>query len=114
MTGVEALLLTVTVAAIASGQVVFKLASTAWLPGSGLLGLFGLGWFWLGLAIYGGATLAWLALLRTVPLSVAYPFFALAFFIVPLLSWWVLGEAVSLRHWVGALLISAGVWVSVR
>lgn len=114
MTGMEALLLTVTVAAIASGQVLFKLASTAWIPGSGMWGLLGLGWFWVGLVVYGGATLAWLALLRTVPLSVAYPFFALAFFIVPLLSWWLLGESVGPRHFVGALLIGAGVWVSVR
>ena len=114
MTGLEALLLIITVAAIASGQVVFKLASMAWLPGSGLLGLLGLGWFWIGMVVYGGATLAWLALLRTVPLSMAYPFFALAFAIVPLLSWWLLGEAVGMRHWIGALLIGAGVWVSVR
>ncbi len=114
MTGIEALLLTATVAAIASGQVLFKLASTAWPAGSGIDGLLGLGWFWVGLMVYAGATLAWLALLRTVPLSVAYPFFALAFFIVPLLSWWLLGEPLQARQWVGALLIGAGVWVSVR
>lgn len=114
MSGAEALLLTATVAAIAAGQVLFKMASLAWPAGSGLSGLMGLGWFWVGLVVYGAATLAWLALLRTVPLSVAYPFFALAFFIVPLLSWWLLGETVGPRQWVGALLIGAGVWVSAR
>lgn len=110
----EAALLAVTVAAISSGQLLFKLASNAWGPGSGLSGLLQVGWFWAGLVVYGGATLGWLMLLRTVPLSVAYPFFALAFFIVPLLSWWVLGEPMGLRQWTGAALIAAGVWVSVR
>jgi drug/metabolite transporter (DMT)-like permease len=114
MSGLEALLLTVTVAAIACGQVLFKMASSAWPVGSGLMGLAGVAWFWAALVIYGAATLAWLALLRTVPLSVAYPFFALAFFLVPVMSWWLLGEDVGIRNWVGALLIGAGVWVSSR
>jgi len=114
MTGLEALLLISTVAAIASGQVVFKLASMAWVPGSGLVGLLGLGWFWIGMVVYGGATLAWLMLLRTVPLSAAYPFFALAFVIVPMLSWWLLSEPVGFRQWMGAVLIMIGVAVSTR
>jgi undecaprenyl phosphate-alpha-L-ara4N flippase subunit ArnE len=114
MSPLEALLLTATVAAIACGQVLFKVASSAWPEGSGLWGLAGVPWFWAAILVYGGATLAWLAVLRSVPLSVAYPFFALAFFIVPLLSWWLLGEAVGVWQWVGALLIAVGVWVSAR
>jgi undecaprenyl phosphate-alpha-L-ara4N flippase subunit ArnE len=110
----EGLLLIVSVTAIAGGQIVFKLASLAWLPGSGVMGLIKVGWLLLGLLIYGLATLAWLTLLRTVPLSVAYPFFSLAFLIVPLLSWSFLDEPVRLRQWMGATLIAAGVWVSVR
>lgn len=110
----EILLLTATGAAIACGQVLFKVASTAWPQGSGLMGLATVPWFWVALVVYGGATLAWLLALRTVPLSVAYPFFALAFFIVPLLSWWLLGEPVGPRQWIGAVLIAAGVWVSTR
>lgn len=110
----EAALLAVTVSAIASGQTLFKLASMAWVPGSGLLGLMQVPWFWVGLVVYGGATLAWLMLLRTVPLTLAYPFFSLAFFIVPLLSWWFLGEPLQAKQWLGAVLIAVGVWVSVR
>lgn len=114
VSALETLLLTATVAAIACGQVLFKVASSAWAPGSGLYGLAVVPWFWVALVVYGGATLAWLMVLRTVPLSIAYPFFALAFFIVPLLSWQLLGEPVGLRQWIGALLIAAGVWVSAR
>lgn len=114
MSGLEGLLLMMTVAAIACGQVLFKMASNAWPEGTGVMGLTSVAWFWAALVVYAGATLAWLALLRTVPLSVAYPFFALAFFMVPFMSWWVLGEDVGIRHWVGAILIGAGVWVSSR
>jgi len=110
----EALLLAATVSAIAGGQLLFKLASLAWPAQSGVMGLAQVPWFWLALVVYGAATLAWISLLRTVPLSVAYPFFALAFFIVPLLSWWALGEPMSSRQWMGAALIGLGVWVSSR
>ncbi len=111
---IDALLLAATVSAIAGGQLLFKLASMAWVAGSGLGGLLQVPWFWAALVVYGGATLAWLMLLRTIPLSAAYPFFALAFVIVPLLSWWVLNEPITPWKWLGAVLIGLGVWVSAR
>lgn len=103
-----------TVIAIATGQVLFKLAASAWAQGAGLTGLVQVPWFWVGLVVYGGATLMWLMLLRITPLSVAYPFFALAFVVVPLLSWCFLGEALNWRQGAGALLIVAGVWMAGR
>jgi drug/metabolite transporter (DMT)-like permease len=57
------------------------------------------------------ATGLWVALLREVPLSVAYPFVALAFFLVPLMGHWVLGEALRWQTLAGAAVIVAGVWV---
>lgn len=117
ISSMQALHLAATVLTISAGQLLFKLASAAWGPDNGLGGVVGLlhsGWMWAALAVYGLATVAWVALLRTVPLSLAYPFFALAFFIVPLLSWWFLNEPMGLRQWVGAALIALGVWVSAR
>ena len=49
----------------------------------------------------------------TASVAAAYPFLALAFVVVPPLPWRPLGEVVGLRHWIGAMLIGAGVWVSV-
>jgi drug/metabolite transporter (DMT)-like permease len=63
------------------------------------------------LVVYALATGLWVALLREVPLSVAYPFVALAFFLVPLMGHWVLGETLRWQTLAGAAVIVAGVWV---
>lgn len=59
---------------------------------------------WLG----GLSTLVWISVLRTVPLNYAYTVMALAFVIVPTLSFLVLGEPLSLKLGLGSLLIVAG------
>lgn len=115
ITALQAVLLTGTVLALAAGQVLFKLAASRLsADGMSVPALFTNIPLWVALLVYGGATIAWLLLLRELPLSVAYPFVALAFFIVPLLSWLLLGEAISSSQWLGAALIVAGVWVSAR
>lgn len=67
----------------------------------------------LALSIYAIATLMWIIVLRTTPLRVAYPFIALGFVIVPVLSHYLLGESLSWKTFAGAFLIGLGVWVSV-
>ena len=47
--------------------------------------------------------------LRTLPLSLAYPFMALAFIIVPLLGHFLLHEPIGWRNMIGGLLIAFGV-----
>jgi undecaprenyl phosphate-alpha-L-ara4N flippase subunit ArnE len=49
--------------------------------------------------------------LKSVPLTVAYPFMALTFCVVPLLAWLLLGETLSLRYGVGTGLIVIGLLV---
>jgi len=46
------------------------------------------------------------------PLNRAYPFFALSFLFVPLLSGFLLGEPTNARYWVGIGLIVAGIWIA--
>ena len=70
-------------------------------------------WLYVALAVYGLATVVWVALLRQVPLQLAYPFVALAFFFVPILAHWFLGEALRWQSFLGAAFILAGVWISV-
>jgi undecaprenyl phosphate-alpha-L-ara4N flippase subunit ArnE len=103
-----------TVIALAAGQVLFKLTagSISIEPGRILQSLFN----WklvLALTIYAIATVMWIVVLRTTPLRVAYPFIALGFVIVPVLSHYLLGESISWKTFAGALLIGAGVWISV-
>jgi drug/metabolite transporter (DMT)-like permease len=106
------LLLVLTVAALSIGQVLFKLAAGGmraggtwhqWLLNRHLL---------LALVVYAAATGLWIALLRQVPLSMAYPFAALAFFFVPVLAHFTLGEALRWQTFAGAAIIFVGVWVS--
>jgi len=103
-----------TVMALAIGQVLFRLAALRMNPNLPALQQWGLNpHLWAALVVYGVATIAWVAVLRQVPLHLAYPFVALAFFLVPLLAFWLLNEPVRWSTWVGAFLIASGVWISV-
>ena len=98
---------------IAAGQILFKLTSarTGSADLGGLLALLVDPYLIVALAIYGFGTIVWIYVLRSVPLTVAYPFMALTFCVVPLLAWWLLGEHVSLRYAMGTGLIVLGLVV---
>ena len=102
------------VAALSVGQVLFKLAATdmSQVGGITFANLLS-GKLVIALAVYGVATGLWLAVLRITPLRLAYPFAALAFLIVPLLSHFWVGEPLRLNTFIGAAIILAGVWISV-
>ena len=95
---------------IAAGQVLFKLASstTGGLDAKGLTGLFLNPIFLAALALYGFGTVVWIFVLKQVPLTAAYSFMGLTFLFVPLLALAFLGETLSLRYLLGAVLIIAG------
>ena len=67
--------------------------------------------FYAACLLYAGATVLWVWLLTHIPLSAAYPFVGLSFIVVPVASWWFLGEPLGLRYWTGIGLIVAGVGV---
>lgn len=114
MTISQLLLTTLTVIAMASGQVLFKLAANRMLDGGPWPSqLIFNRYLWLAMAVYLSATALWVALLRQIPLHVAYPFVALAFFLVPLLGHWFLGEPLRWQSLFGAMVIVLGVWISV-
>ena len=62
-----------------------------------------------GLALYGGGALAWMGVLSRVDLSLAYPFLALYFVLVPVAAHFALGEAVPLGRWLGIAVIVGGI-----
>ncbi len=114
----RSILLTVLcVVLIAVGQLMFKSAASQWRVD---------GWSWstvagflspvmiAALVVYAVATVLWVYVLRTVPLSAAYAIFALAFVIVPMLAHVVLDEPLSPRVLVGGLIIVVGIVVAVR
>ena len=66
-------------------------------------------YFFLALITYGVATFYWLYLLQTIPLSLAYPFTALAMVIIPITSFYLFNEPLNEIFWVGAILIFMGI-----
>jgi undecaprenyl phosphate-alpha-L-ara4N flippase subunit ArnE len=99
---------------LAVGQMLFKLASSRLITGQGPIALLSslvslplLG----GLLLYGVTTLLWVYLLRELPLSRAYPFMALAFALVPILSWFFFREGLDLRYGVGLTLMLLGLYL---
>ena len=69
------------------------------------------GVFWLALSILllGIGMLLWLAVLRVVPVSVAYPMLSLNFVLVAIAARLIWRETYSVQQWIGTLAIVAGV-----
>jgi drug/metabolite transporter (DMT)-like permease len=105
----------VTVALILGiGQVFFKIAAGRLVVGRGWVPL---AWSMVGwpmatvLFLYAIATVLWVYLLHGLPLSRAYPFIALVFALVPILSWLFFRDALDLRYALGLTLMVAGLYL---
>lgn len=68
-------------------------------------------YIWLGIGLYGAATVLWLAVLSRAPLSQVYPLQSLAYVAGLVLAWQLFGEAVPPNRWIGTGIIIAGVAV---
>jgi undecaprenyl phosphate-alpha-L-ara4N flippase subunit ArnE len=64
-------------------------------------------------AIYGATTVVYVIALQKVPLSLAYPFMALGYIILPLASLMLFGEPISLRYVLGVALILGGLFLAI-
>jgi drug/metabolite transporter (DMT)-like permease len=103
--------------AIAAGQLLFKRAALQVTGSTGsawLLELARLPTMWVAVALYAAATVLWVRILVTVPLSRAYPFVALAFVLVPAAGYLFFGESITGRYVAGTALIILGVIVAAR
>jgi undecaprenyl phosphate-alpha-L-ara4N flippase subunit ArnE len=70
--------------------------------------------FWIWLVCYISVTGLWLFVLRSIPLSQAFPALGLTFALIPLGSHYLLGERVILSQWIGIATIVAGAILVVR
>lgn len=108
------LLILFTVLLLSTGQILFKMAAKdIVLTASGILPSLVSVKLVIALFVYFIATLLWLIVLKDTSLRVAYPFAALAFFFVPAMAYFVLGETVSWNTFIGAFIIAIGVVYSV-
>lgn len=94
---------------ISVGQLIFKQATNALPPQPHLVDWLFNGWLIASLCLYALTTLGWIWILRHAPLHIAYPFMGLAFLIVPVLAWALLGEPLTWQTLAGGVLILAGV-----
>lgn len=102
----------IVVLAIATGQLLFKAAADAWQQAGTIWALPVVYRLLIAFAIYGIATLAWVWVLKHVPLNFAYPVIALTFVIVPVGAKLLFGEALGMRYLLGSGLIIAGIIVA--
>jgi multidrug transporter EmrE-like cation transporter len=72
------------------------------------------GWFWLWGALFSTSMVLWLAGLRTVDLSYAYPLASLGYVLVSFLAIAVLKERVPASRWGAIAVICAGIWLIAR
>lgn len=103
------------------GQVLFKKTALSLSVNSNNLGLIeglikalSVPWLYLALCVYALATIFWLYLLQRIPLSLAYPFSALAMVIVPIIAMLVFGERLNWSYWLGVLFIFTGIIIIAR
>ena len=114
MTNVQITYICVVVTAMVIGQILFKTSSEHLVAEQGALRLVQslLTWhFILALFFYALSTVFWVLLLRQVPLSRAYPFMALSFAILPVLSFVLFKEPLTPRYLVGMLLFLSGLFL---
>lgn len=104
-----------TACSMACGQVLFKIGSKS-LSGNGIVNsvfeFITNPFLIFAIFLYASTIIAWIYVLRVLPLSVAYPITALSYLIVPLISYFILNEQITIRIVMGSVLIILGVVVS--
>jgi len=86
-----------------------QVSGSPWLDSLGITTL-GSGWVWAGIASGIAGLVSWLYVLRWVPLSIAFPLASVVHVLIPLGSWFFLGETMSLLRWCGITLVMTGIW----
>ncbi|TCL64796.1 EamA-like transporter family protein [Hydrogenispora ethanolica] len=105
-----------------AGQLLFKEgAARLDVSLSGAAGVFPLLWrmfaeplIFIGLVCYGVSTVFWILVLKQKNLSMVYPLIASSYILVVFFSWLFRHETVAPSRWVGALIITVGVWLIAR
>ena len=108
-------LLTISIICDVFGQIAFKLGADR-LPDAETVGVPAFcrrmtsePWLVAGIATYVIEFIVWIRVLALVPLGIAFPIASLNILGIALASRFFLGETITRKQWVGAVLITAGV-----
>lgn len=82
----------------------------AWTGISGLTSVY----VWFGIALVILSFITWLYVLRYIPLSLAFPISQVVHVLIPICSWFFLGELISDLRWIGIALVSLGLAIVAR
>jgi drug/metabolite transporter (DMT)-like permease len=104
----EKVLIIICVSIMVLGQVIFKQVAINFNKVGILFGWSVVGLGCVGIFLYGLSTILWINVLQSVPLSKAYPFFALGFVLVPFAGVILFGETIVISQYIGISLIVAG------
>ncbi len=99
---------------IAAGQILFKLSASSLAKTGSFFAPQTMLMLFSAFALYGLTTIAWIWVLQKIQLGKAYPFMALAFVLVPIGSYFFLGEKFNQQYFLGVLLIMFGIVIAVR
>lgn len=77
---------------------------------TGLTGLRS-GWVWCGIVASVISLFNWLATIKKLPLTIAFPVGNVVHILVPLSSWIFLGEAILPERWIGIALVLIGLMI---
>lgn len=91
------------------GQVLFKQVAINYNKAESFFDIGVIGLLLVAGSMYAISSGLWVWALRSVEISKAYPYFALGFVFVPILSSLLFGEILTLRYGLGVLLIVIGV-----
>lgn len=92
------------------GQIAQKYAVESWRGGNhGWIARLRSPWLWLALVCLGLGLLVWLLVLQRLEVGIAYPMLSLNFVFITLVAHWVFHEHIDRRHWLGVVLVIAGV-----
>ena len=80
----------------------------------GILKALSVPWLYMALCVYGLATIFWLYILQRIPLTLAYPFSALAMILVPIIAVYLFGEKITWSYWLGVFFIFTGIIIIAR
>ena len=105
----EKVLIFICVAIMVLGQLIFKQVAINLTKAKFLMSWPVLGLGAAGIAIYGLSTVIWISVLQTVPISKAYPFFAMGFVLIPIAGAIFFEETIGSIQIMGIALIVSGI-----
>jgi len=102
------------VVGVSIGQILFKITATLANDGGTFVSFKPIAMLFTAMVVYGVCSMAWVWVLQKVELGRVYPLTALAFVLVPINCYFLLGERFTNQYFIGVVIIAIGIFVVVK